>query len=59
MIPQWRDVIDAATALLAPGGALHIVDFGHQERLPARFAACCDAGWRCFTSPLATISKRL
>ena len=37
MIPQWRDVIDAATALLAPGGALHIVDFGRQEGLPETF----------------------
>jgi S-adenosylmethionine-diacylgycerolhomoserine-N-methlytransferase len=37
MIPQWRDVIAAAWALLAPGGELHIVDFGGQERLPKAF----------------------
>jgi S-adenosylmethionine-diacylgycerolhomoserine-N-methlytransferase len=37
MIPDWRGALDAATALLAPGGELHIVDFGGQERLPTAF----------------------
>ena len=37
MIPQWRTVIDAALCHLAPGGELHIVDFGGQERLPGVF----------------------
>jgi S-adenosylmethionine-diacylgycerolhomoserine-N-methlytransferase len=35
MIPQWRRVMAAAAGLLPPGGELHIVDFGGQERLPA------------------------
>jgi S-adenosylmethionine-diacylgycerolhomoserine-N-methlytransferase len=35
MIPEWRRVIDAAAGCLKPGGRLHIVDFGNQERLPA------------------------
>jgi S-adenosylmethionine-diacylgycerolhomoserine-N-methlytransferase len=35
MIPDWRQVLEAATSHLKPGGRLHIVDFGNQERLPA------------------------
>jgi S-adenosylmethionine-diacylgycerolhomoserine-N-methlytransferase len=34
MIPDWRGVLDAAAGRLTPGGRLHIVDFGNQERLP-------------------------
>jgi S-adenosylmethionine-diacylgycerolhomoserine-N-methlytransferase len=34
MIPEWRQTIAAALAGLAPGGSLHIVDFGQQEGLP-------------------------
>ena len=34
MIPEWRRVLEAATSRLKPGGSLHIVDFGSQERLP-------------------------
>jgi S-adenosylmethionine-diacylgycerolhomoserine-N-methlytransferase len=37
MIPQWRDVLDVAIALLAPSGELRIVDFGGQEGLPPGF----------------------
>ncbi|HXO72465.1 MAG TPA: class I SAM-dependent methyltransferase [Bradyrhizobium sp.] len=37
MIPEWRRVIHAAASHLKPGGRLHIVDFGNQERLPAAF----------------------
>lgn len=37
MIPDWTGTIDHATALLAPGGELHIVDFGAQSRLPSLF----------------------
>ncbi|MET0970427.1 MAG: class I SAM-dependent methyltransferase [Tardiphaga sp.] len=35
MIPEWQAVLDHAVTRLAPGGRLHIVDFGNQERLPA------------------------
>jgi S-adenosylmethionine-diacylgycerolhomoserine-N-methlytransferase len=35
MIPDWRRVLGAAAARLKPGGRLHVVDFGRQERLPA------------------------
>jgi len=34
MIPDWRHVLQAAASRLTPGGRLHIVDFGDQERLP-------------------------
>jgi len=34
MIPVWQQVLKAALQLLPPGGELHIVDFGGQERLP-------------------------
>jgi S-adenosylmethionine-diacylgycerolhomoserine-N-methlytransferase len=35
MIPNWHRVLETATSHLKPGGRLHIVDFGNQERLPA------------------------
>jgi S-adenosylmethionine-diacylgycerolhomoserine-N-methlytransferase len=35
MIPDWRRVLQAAASHLKPGGRLHIVDFGDQERLPS------------------------
>jgi S-adenosylmethionine-diacylgycerolhomoserine-N-methlytransferase len=34
MIPGWRTVLDLAVVSLAPGGELHVVDFGGQARLP-------------------------
>lgn len=34
MIPQWEDVINTAIMQLAPGGSLHIVDFGTMDRMP-------------------------
>ena len=34
MIPDWHHVLQAAASRLKPGGSLHIVDFGNQERLP-------------------------
>lgn len=39
MIPGWEMAIDEAADILAPGGRLHIVDFGQQERLPRLFRA--------------------
>ena len=47
MIPGWQAVLERALAWLAPGGELHVVDFGGQERLPrlvpARSAAVAAA----------------
>lgn len=37
MIPDWRAALDQAARAVRPGGRLHIVDFGQQERLPATF----------------------
>jgi len=34
MIPQWREAVRHAAGLLAPGGSLHIVDFGNLSGLP-------------------------
>jgi S-adenosylmethionine-diacylgycerolhomoserine-N-methlytransferase len=37
MIPEWRAALSRAAAAVAPGGRLHIVDFGQQEGLPGLF----------------------
>jgi S-adenosylmethionine-diacylgycerolhomoserine-N-methlytransferase len=37
MIPSWQSVLASAARMLAPGGELHIVDFGQQEKLPHAF----------------------
>jgi S-adenosylmethionine-diacylgycerolhomoserine-N-methlytransferase len=34
MIPDWRRVLQTAASRIKPGGRLHVVDFGGQERLP-------------------------
>ncbi len=39
MIPPWREALEQAYAVVKPGGSLHIVDFGEQERLPGLFRA--------------------
>lgn len=37
MIPDWEAALRAAATLLAPGGVLHIADFGDQGGLPGWF----------------------
>ncbi len=37
MIPPWRAVLDHAGPLLAPAGAIHVIDFGDQAGLPRIF----------------------
>jgi S-adenosylmethionine-diacylgycerolhomoserine-N-methlytransferase len=44
MIPDWTSAIDASLDAVAPGGELHIVDFGQQEGLPRWFRAMLK-GW--------------
>lgn len=39
MIPDWRQAITAAIGALAPGGSLHMVDFGDLDGLPAPLRA--------------------
>lgn len=43
MIPEWRRTIVAALDALAPGGSLHIVDFGDQAGLPGWFKSALRA----------------
>ncbi len=44
MIPDWEAALAQALSAVAPGGSLHIVDFGQQERLPGWFRAMLR-GW--------------
>ena len=44
MIPGWEKTVSAALATLAPGGSLHVVDFGQQEGLPGWFRTLLR-GW--------------
>ncbi len=44
MIPAWEETLQHCCSLLAPGGELHVVDFGQQERLPRWFSALLK-GW--------------
>ena len=44
MIPPWRAVLPRAASALAPGGALHIVDFGDCAGLPSAFRVLLK-GW--------------
>jgi S-adenosylmethionine-diacylgycerolhomoserine-N-methlytransferase len=43
MIPGWELAINEAADALAPGGSMHIVDFGQQERLPGAFRSALFA----------------
>lgn len=43
MIPPWREALPVAFRAVKPGGSLHIVDFGQQEKLPKLFKAGLDA----------------
>ncbi len=39
MIPPWKEALDNSLSCVAPGGKLHVVDFGQQEKLPKWFRA--------------------
>ena len=39
MIPPWRDALSRALDVVAPGGSLHVVDFGDGAGLPGPFKA--------------------
>lgn len=39
MIPAWAKALDHAAGFVAPGGSLHVVDFGQCEDLPKMFQA--------------------
>jgi S-adenosylmethionine-diacylgycerolhomoserine-N-methlytransferase len=44
MIPAWEAVLERAASTLAPGGVLHIVDFGTMDGLPG-FARRAMLAW--------------
>ena len=48
MIPPWRTALQRAMDAVGPGGRLHVVDFGQQERLPRIFRALLFAWLRRF-----------
>lgn len=60
MIPGWREALDHAASLLAPGGSLHIVDFGQCEQLPEVFRKVLSAFLRHYTVyPRADLDKQI
>jgi len=48
MMPAWRKVIDNAARQLAPGGEIHVVDFGQQSGLQDWFRSLLRAWLRRF-----------
>lgn len=44
MIPVWKEAIAHAMEVVAPGGELHVVDFGQQDGLPGWFGKALH-GW--------------
>lgn len=44
MIPDWQGALDHAAGQLAPGGSLHVVDFGDLHGLPGPFQTMLR-GW--------------
>ncbi|MFE0015134.1 class I SAM-dependent methyltransferase [Mesorhizobium sp. NPDC059054] len=60
MIPGWEKTVAAGLAALAPGGSLHIVDFGQQERLPGWFRSLLRAWLKKFhVSPRESLREVL
>ena len=60
MIPPWQAVLLEASRMLAPGGELHVVDFGQQERLPRLFRACLRRWLAWFhVTPRAGLGEKL
>lgn len=49
MIPPWQAALERALDAVAPGGALHVVDFGEQSGLPSVFRAGLRAWLRKFS----------
>jgi len=60
MIPPWERAVAEAAARLAPGGALHVVDFGDQGSLPGAFRALLRAWLARFSvTPRLTLETEL
>jgi S-adenosylmethionine-diacylgycerolhomoserine-N-methlytransferase len=60
MIPEWRKALAEAVGCLAPDGRLSVVDFGHQEGLPAWFRQALFA-WlaRFHVTPRVELSRAI
>ena len=60
MIPPWRQALAQAAERLAPGGSLHIVDFGDQAGLPALFRFALNRWLAMFhVTPRLTLAAEL
>ncbi|MEW5963907.1 MAG: class I SAM-dependent methyltransferase [Pseudomonadota bacterium] len=60
MISPWREALEAAYRGLVPGGELHVVDFGQQERLPRWFRSGLHAWLALFSvTPRADLLTEL
>jgi S-adenosylmethionine-diacylgycerolhomoserine-N-methlytransferase len=60
MIPPWREALPPAMAAVAPGGRLHVVDFGQMEGWPRWFKAGMFAWLAKFTvHPRADLEEAL
>lgn len=60
MIPRWEQALDHAAGMVAPGGQLHIVDFGQCGRLPGAFKHALFAFLRHYTvTPRADLNDRI
>ncbi|KAB2920562.1 MAG: class I SAM-dependent methyltransferase [Hyphomicrobiaceae bacterium] len=60
MIPHWQAALRRAAGRLAPGGSLHVVDFGSCEALPALFRQGLYAWlWKFSVQPRATLGPAL
>ncbi len=60
MIPPWREALAQAVDALAPGGSLHIVDFGDSAGLPSAFRAALNRWLAAFdVTPRVTLRAEL
>lgn len=60
MIADWKVVLQIATDLLAPNGALYVVDFSDQAELPSWFRQGFFAWLNCFSvTPRLDICEQL
>ncbi len=60
MIPPWRAVLQHAAGLVAPGGSLHVVDFGDQAGMPPWFRAALERWLALFhVAPRTTLAQEL
>ena len=60
MMPGWQRVIEHAISHVAPGGSLHIIDFGDGEGLPKSFNVALRAWLRRFdVEPVDDLAREL